>query len=238
MQGGAPKFKLFINLLSQPARMVLIFCELAKIPYEKTAIALEKGEQKTEAFLKVNPNGVIPALQSLEDPSFSVFESTAILRYINNTHQSQAQKFWPQNNLLVEEFFQYYHTRLRKITEHFRAAFLWSIQPDGPKMAQRYSKDVEAFTSEHLDTLGPAIHKFTSPNGTVTIIDIVILCEVMQLNSSGFPADKVPKEFKEVIVKKFAADAEAYKIVRDLHIVVEKMCAKRKYAYWLEKPAV
>lgn len=236
---SVPRVKLFVNMLSQPARMVLMLCELAKVPYEKSIVQLDKGEQQSPEFLKVNPNGMIPALQCLKDPNFTVFESTSILRYLHNLYPQETKALWLDSNPAhMEEFFNYYHTSLRKITEHFRAAFLWSRSPDGPELTKRYGADLEAFTTVHLQALGPAIHKYSCLTGKITAADIVILCEVMQLNCSGFPADKLPQEFRTVTLQKFKSDPQAYKIARDLHTVVEKMCAKRKYVYWLDQSFV
>ena len=49
------------------------------LPYEVRSINLSTLEQKTPAFLAINPNGRVPALV---DDGFAVFESGAILRYL------------------------------------------------------------------------------------------------------------------------------------------------------------
>src|SRR5260370_37758832 len=49
-------------------------------PYEVKPVALAKGEQKTEAYLKINPRAKVPALK-LEDGSI-ITENTAILSYL------------------------------------------------------------------------------------------------------------------------------------------------------------
>ncbi len=59
-----------------------ITLEELKIPYELHAISLSKGEQKTPEFLKINPNGRIPAIVDREEGNFAVFESAAIMLYL------------------------------------------------------------------------------------------------------------------------------------------------------------
>jgi glutathione S-transferase len=55
--------------------------ELA-VPCEKVRLDLQKKETKTEAFLKLNPNGAVPLLVVDGVP---IFESTAILLYLGET---------------------------------------------------------------------------------------------------------------------------------------------------------
>src|SRR5512135_3642407 len=51
------------------------------LPYEVHAIDMGKGEQKTPAFLKINPNGRIPAIVDRDLDNFAVFESGALMIY-------------------------------------------------------------------------------------------------------------------------------------------------------------
>jgi len=53
------------------------------LAYEVHALNLSANEQKDEAFLKINPNGRIPAIVDTEvDGGLAVFESGAILVYL------------------------------------------------------------------------------------------------------------------------------------------------------------
>ena len=58
---------------------VSIALEELGLPYEVRNLDLTKGEQKEPAFLAINPNGRIPAI---EDDGIAVFESGAILIYL------------------------------------------------------------------------------------------------------------------------------------------------------------
>jgi GST-like protein len=59
----------------------IVLEELA-LPYELHAIRLDKLEQKEEWFLRINPNGRIPAIVDRDEGGFAVFESGAILVYL------------------------------------------------------------------------------------------------------------------------------------------------------------
>src|SRR5579871_1269851 len=59
--------------------------------YEVQRILVDKGEQQSELYLKVNPRGKVPALQ-LEDGNI-LTENTAILCYI--AKKFPGAKLWP-----------------------------------------------------------------------------------------------------------------------------------------------
>ncbi len=53
------------------------------VPCERLRVDIQKKETKTPAFLKLNPNGVVPLLVVDGTP---IFESTAILIYLGETY--------------------------------------------------------------------------------------------------------------------------------------------------------
>jgi len=59
----------------------IVLEELA-LPYEVKALKLHELEQKQEWFLRINPNGRIPAIVDRDAGDFPVFESGAILVYL------------------------------------------------------------------------------------------------------------------------------------------------------------
>ena len=52
------------------------------LPYEVHALDLSQDDQRTAAYLRLNPNGRIPAIVDRENVDFAVFESGAILIYL------------------------------------------------------------------------------------------------------------------------------------------------------------
>jgi glutathione S-transferase len=59
-----------------------IMLEEVGLPYELHALQLSKQEQKQDWFLKINPNGRVPAIVDRDEDNFAVFESGAILVYL------------------------------------------------------------------------------------------------------------------------------------------------------------
>ena len=61
---------------------VSIALEELELPYSLQVLNLSAGEQKTPAFLAINPNGRIPAIVDRDAEDFAVFESGACLMYL------------------------------------------------------------------------------------------------------------------------------------------------------------
>jgi len=59
-----------------------IMLEEVGLPYTVRALDLGKLEQKQAWYLRINPNGRIPALVDRDEGDFAVFESGAILLYL------------------------------------------------------------------------------------------------------------------------------------------------------------
>jgi len=70
---------------------VSIALEEMEVPYEVHPIVLSTGVQKEPPFLKISPNGRIPAIVDRDEGNFSVFESGAILVYL----AEKTGKLWP-----------------------------------------------------------------------------------------------------------------------------------------------
>ena len=69
----------------------VIFLEEAEVEYELTYIDFGKKEQKSDWYMKLNPNGRIPTIVDRGNDDFVVFESGAILWYLAEKYQ----KFLP-----------------------------------------------------------------------------------------------------------------------------------------------
>jgi glutathione S-transferase len=76
-------------------------CEEGGVPYELVKTLWTDGGTKTPAFLKINPNAAVPAL---EDGDFSMFESLAMNLYIA---KNKAKGLYPSDPKAEAKVFQW-----------------------------------------------------------------------------------------------------------------------------------
>ena len=102
-------------------KKVTILLEELEVPYEVVPVDIGRGDQFTDAFLKMNPNHRMPVLVD-RDPAgggepIVVFESGAILFYI----AEKAGRFWPHDTRQKYEVAQW---------------VIWQMANQGPKLGE------------------------------------------------------------------------------------------------------
>src|SRR5712672_2531776 len=77
-------------------KKTVILLEECGLPYTIKAVNIGRGDQLTPDFLKISPNGRMPAIVDQEPMGggapITIFESGAIMMYL----AEKAGKFWPQ----------------------------------------------------------------------------------------------------------------------------------------------
>lgn len=102
--------KLYYHPFSQHARRVRILCHELGLTPELTPVALERGEHKLPAFLRLNPAHAVPVL---DDAGFVLAESHAIMRYLCQRHGGE--RFYPDDiarRAKVDQWLDWTHCRL------------------------------------------------------------------------------------------------------------------------------
>ncbi|MEH6529819.1 MAG: glutathione S-transferase family protein [Photobacterium frigidiphilum] len=82
---------LYVNLMTVNSLKMLLFCNALGIKPNYKHIELHRGEQQSEQFLQLNPEGKVPVLV---EGDFVLNESNAILQYLANKYQSP---LWPSD---------------------------------------------------------------------------------------------------------------------------------------------
>jgi GSH-dependent disulfide-bond oxidoreductase len=97
---------------------VSIMLEETGLPYEPHVIDFGKDDQKTDAFLSLNPNGKIPAIIDPDGPGgrpLGLFESGAILHYL----AEKTGKFLPSDPARRWQTLQWLHFQMGGIGPMF-----------------------------------------------------------------------------------------------------------------------
>jgi GST-like protein len=77
-------------------RKISVALEEMALPYTVRIVDIRKGQQREPDFLKISPNGKIPAIVDADGPNgrpVSIFESGAILIYLGE----KTGRFWPRD---------------------------------------------------------------------------------------------------------------------------------------------
>jgi glutathione S-transferase len=100
---------------------ISVMLEECGLPYSVFPVNITRGEQLTPEFLKLSPNGRVPAIIDRDPPgggeSIAMFESGAILRYL----AEKAGRFYPAD------------LRARHIVEQW---LMWQMGGLGPMLGQ------------------------------------------------------------------------------------------------------
>jgi GST-like protein len=124
-------------------RKISVALEEMGLPYTVRIVDIRKGQQREPDFLKISPNGKIPAIVDADGPNgrpVSVFESGAILIYLGE----KTGKFWPRDleaRIPVLEWLMFQHGGFGPIpgqVHHFL-----TVDDEGARRyaLERYSKE-------------------------------------------------------------------------------------------------
>ena len=79
----SPTLEFYYHPTPNPSKVALLLEEL-QLPYHVHPVDIARGEQHAPAFRALNPNGKLPVLV---DDGIAIFDSSAILLHLANTHQ-------------------------------------------------------------------------------------------------------------------------------------------------------
>ncbi len=85
---------LYFGSGSPYAWKVWLALEHKKLPYEAKRMHFENGDLKTPEFTAINPRRKVPALV---DNGFAMYESAAILEYLEDRYPDSGEPLWPRD---------------------------------------------------------------------------------------------------------------------------------------------
>lgn len=130
-------------------RKITVALEEMELPYTIRIVDLGKGEQRDPAFLKISPNGKIPAIVDSDGPAgrpVSVFESGAILIYLGE----KTGKFWPRGleaRIPVLEWLMFQHGGFGPIPGQVHHFVAMENEQDRRYALERYMKETRRLYS-------------------------------------------------------------------------------------------
>ncbi|XP_030848013.1 glutathione S-transferase theta-1 isoform X2 [Strongylocentrotus purpuratus] len=187
--------KIFYDLMSQPARSVLMFARANKIPYTPCPIAMRKSEHQSEEYAAVNPMKKIPAMQ---DGEFKLTESVSITKYLHEKFDC-ADHWFPkslQQRSRVNEYLDWQHFNTRpRMTKVFLAEVIFPRMTGTPADPAALAPDIQRM-EETLDNLEKHFLK-DKPflcGDDISIADLFGVNEVIQVEPCGYGTiDRRPK---------------------------------------------
>ena len=154
-------------------RKISVALEEMALPYEVKVVDIGKGQQFDPAFLKISPNGKIPAIVDPEGPNgrpVSVFESGAILIYLGE----KTGMFWPRDleaRIPVLEWLMFQHGGFGPIPGQVHHFATVENEDDRRYGLERYSKETRRLYGVMDRRL--AVHEYFA--GEPSIADFAIL---------------------------------------------------------------
>lgn len=184
--------KLYYFPLSQPSRTVLAFLILNEIPFEKIVIDILKGQQQSPEYLKINPLGLVPAI---DDNGFLLNESEAIIRYLINT-RSTKEKYYPKDpeqRALIDRYLPFHHSSAGYNTVRYFKASHPELYPGIPYTLEEVKPELlaayERFEKHYLKD-----NKYIAGGDDITIADLFAVNDFSQIYyTTSFDYSKFPK---------------------------------------------
>lgn len=209
------KIILYADLISQPARAVYNLLRLNKLDFQLQSVLLYKKEHKSEAYLKINPHGLVPAIKIVlnnQNEEIILYESATIMRFI-------CQKFnLPQNwyshkeeNLvrrsLIDQYLDWHHGNTRRILATSVRNEFFIKKESTRKEFDRLFQYLESELGKHLYII----------DDEISIADLLLYNELIELSLIQYDFDNYP------FIKRYIQKISQLEEVRESNFILEKV---------------
>jgi glutathione S-transferase len=178
--------RLYDSAISGNAYKVRLLLAHLGIPFERVEMNVDDGSTRTPEFLRINPNGKVPALQFPDGRV--LFESNAILFYL-----AQGTPYWPQDRweqgqaMQWMNFEQYSHEPTIAVVRHW-VAHLGKTPRNEPQLPAKIAAGERALgvMEGHL-----RLHRWFA-GGAYSIADIALYAYTHVAEEGGFDLGAYP----------------------------------------------
>ena len=189
-----PELTVYTDLLNQPGRSIILFCDLSSIEFTLSPTNAITGEASTEEFAKINPFKMTPAIVH---NGYNVWESAAIISYLADVYNIDNQ-WYPKDIKIrarINAYLHWNHQTVRDpVSDYLR------VKVGGPKYfglpeltpeaevpyRQKLNNCLENFTWVISET------RYVARTSTPTIADIFSINELHGLKYLGVSLDDHP----------------------------------------------
>lgn len=195
------------------------------LPYEVHTISLSDGDQKKPKFLKLNPNGRIPAIVDRSENDLAIFESGAIMIYL----AEKTGKLMPSDLAGRSQVIQWLMFQMSGVGPMMGQAnvFFRYMEEQIPTAISRYQNEVRRL----FEVLDSHLEKNEYLAGDYSIADIANWCWIRTHNWSGVDTDGLDhlQRWVNAIYERPAALA-GIKVPVDISDVLKEADAAKKFA--------
>ena len=147
--------KIWGRATSSNVKKVLWCCEELGIPFERVDIGGPFGGNKEPAYLKLNPNGLVP---TVEDDGTVIWESNTILRYLTST-RAGGEALYPKDPAKRAEIERWMDWQLSRVSAHLSTLVVGWIRTPPEKRdaialeeARHHANELWRVVEGHLET--------------------------------------------------------------------------------------
>jgi glutathione S-transferase len=191
----AEELKIYAELLSQPCRSVVAFCEHSKVPYALIPINLLEGEHETAEFARMNPLKEIP---TIAHGDYYLNESAAIVVYIADAFGVD-NDWYPKDIQIrgrINAYLHLHHTFARQACRDYFFHCLVAPKYFGyPQPAAEERERLRRHFEEFFGLLEAVVGDtgFIARTQKMTIADVFAYSEIVQTSGLGIQWERHPK---------------------------------------------
>jgi len=187
---------LYIFPLSAPCRAVMMTAKAANINLDVKIIDLLKGEQKEEAFLKINPDHTVPTL--VVEGTIRLWESRAIQQFLIDMYAPNHPLYPrdPVKRAYVDRMQQYSLSTVFKTVREYMMPQMFDKKDPDPEKAKEVEKVLEYLDNILKDS------KYVSADH-LTLSDLSIISDLSMLDLKDWGYERWPhvQQWRESIRK-------------------------------------